>query len=139
MKLSSCKFINHWTPPKTCAAYEDIWCIRYHPDTDQLGFTILDTRNDQWRMEVRSRDKLTLLWQLVLPIISGDWEISPLPNGDWIAINACGVRLGQITNKRLTAAIDYRRELRNAILINNIYFVVRTKTTIEFHQLKRSK
>jgi len=139
LTILSCKFVNRWTPPKTCAAYEGIWCIRNHPDTNQLCFTILDTRNDQWRIEVRNRDKLTLVWQLALPSMSGDWEISPLSDREWLAINSCGTRLVQIADKKFKAAIDYGRELRNAIVINNLHFVVRTKTTIEIHQLKRLK
>ena len=139
IETSSCKFINRWTPPKTCATYEGIWCLRYHPDTDQLGFTIIDARNNQWHMEIRSRDKLTLLWQIVLPIMHGDCELSPLPNREWVAVNSCGIRLVQIVDQKLKAAVEYERELKNAVAINNLYFAVRTKSTLEIHEIKRSK
>jgi len=136
---SSCKFVKRWTPPNTCGMYDGIWCIRYHPETNQLGFTILDTRTNQWRIEIRNRNRLTTVWKTVLPISHGDSEISPLPNGEWLAINSFGIRLVQVANQKLKAAVEYERELRNAIVVNNFYFVIRSKTTLEFHQLKRSK
>lgn len=138
MGESSCKFINRWKPPNTCSVYEGIWCARHHPDTDELGFTIMDARTNQWRMEIRSRDKFTSIWQTALPISHGDTEISPLPNNEWLAINSCGIRLVQVANKRLKAAVEYERELRNAIVVDNSYFAVRTKTTLELHRFRQS-
>ncbi len=139
MEASSSKFIHRWTSPETCATYEDIWSIRYHPDTNQLGLTIMDTRNEEWRIEVRSREKLDLLWKTVLPLTNGDCELSLLPNGEWLAVNACGLRLIHVAKQGVRAAAEYQRELRNAILMNNLYFIIRTKNTIEIHQYNESK
>ncbi len=99
----------------------------------------MDARNDQWRIEIRSRNQLTLLWQMALPISNGDCEISPLPNGEWLAINTCGIRLIQITNQKLKAAVEYERELKNAVAINHSYLAIRTKNTLEIHKIKQSK
>ncbi|CAF4805755.1 unnamed protein product [Rotaria sp. Silwood1] len=112
LSASSCNLVNRWVPPKTCAIYEGIWCIRYQQETDQL---------------------------VVLPLSNGDCEISPLPDREWLAVNSCGIRLIQIANQKLKSGVEYQRELKNAITIGNLYFVVRTKSTIEIHQIKRSK
>jgi len=139
LNKSSCKFVNRWLPPQTCSNYEGIWCIRYKPETDQLGITIMDSRTNQWRMEIRSRTKFNVIWQIVLPVSHGDCEISSLPNGEWLAINSCGVRLVQVVNKKLKAAVEYERELKNAVAFNKLYFAVRTKNTLEIHENKRAK
>ena len=136
---STCKFIKHWTSPTTCAPYEGIWCVRYHPDSNQLGFAIMDARDNRWRIELRSRDKLLPLWQTVLPFSHGDCEISPLSNDSWLAVNSCGIRLVHIAHQKLKSAVEYERELKNAITLGNSYFVVRTKSTIEIHQIKKPK
>lgn len=131
--------MNRWKPPKTCALYEGIWCIRYNQHTDQLGMTIMDARNNQWRLELRSRNGLAIIWQTVLPLNNGDCELSVLPKGEWLAINSCGIRLVQIANQSLKAGVEYLRELKNAVSIGNAYFVVRTKSTIEVHEIKQRK
>lgn len=139
MSTSSCTFVKRWTPPHTCSVYDGIWCIRYHPEIHQLGFTILDTRTNQWRMEIRRPDNFATIWQTVLPISNGDAEISPLTHGEWAIINSCGIRLLQISNNIFKAAVEYERELRNAIVFNDFYFVIRSKNTLEFHQYKQLK
>ncbi|CAF2447024.1 unnamed protein product [Rotaria sp. Silwood2] len=139
LTASSCKHINRWTPPKTCATYEGIWCIRYQQETDQLGFSIMNSRNNQWHLEIRNRKEFALLWQIVLPLGNGDCELSTLPNREWLAVNSCGIRLIQISNQKLKAGVEYQRELKNAVAIGNLYFAIRTKNTIEIHQIKQSK
>jgi hypothetical protein len=139
LEASSCKLVNRWTSPKTCATHEGIWCIRYHAKTDQLGFAIMNAMTNQWRFEVRNRQNLAPLWQTTLPFVNGDCEISPLPNEEWLTINTCGIRLVQIANQKLKAAVEYTRELKNAISIGNLYFVIRTKNTIEIFHLKALK
>ncbi|CAF1113041.1 unnamed protein product [Rotaria sordida] len=139
LAASSCKLINRWIPPKTCAPYEGIWCIRYQQETDQLGMAIMDARNNQWRLEIRNRKDLAFLWQIVLPLGNGDCEISILPNREWLAVNSCGIRLIQIANQKLKTGVEYQRELKNAIAIGNLYFVIRTKSAIEIHQIKQLK
>ncbi|CAF1053332.1 unnamed protein product [Rotaria sp. Silwood1] len=139
LSASSCNLVNRWVPPKTCAIYEGIWCIRYQQETDELGIVIMDARNNQWRLEIRNRKDLAFLWKIVLPLSNGDCEISPLPDREWLAVNSCGIRLIQIANQKLKSGVEYQRELKNAITIGNLYFVVRTKSTIEIHQIKRSK
>ena len=136
MKKSSCELVERWKPPQTCATYEGIWCIRYHQDSKQLGFSIMDTRNNQWRIEIRGLPGLVPLWRLMLPIANGDCEICPLLDGGWLVINSCGIRLIQIVNENLKAGVEYERELRNAFIMGKSYFAIRTKTTIEIHQIK---
>ena len=136
---SECKLLNRWMPPKTCAAHEGIWCIRYQPESDHLGLTIIDATNNQWRMEVRNRTNLGVIWQIVLPVSHGDCEISSLPNKEWLVVNSCGVRLVQIVNQKLKAAVEYERELKNVVAFDNLYVAVRTKNTLEIHENKRVK
>jgi len=138
LKESSCEFVKRWRPPKTCATYEGIWCIRHRPDTNQFAFTIMNKRNHQWRVEIRSRDKdkFSVLRKIILPLIHGDCEIFPLPTGEWLITNGGGLRLIHITKHKLKAVVEYARELRNALLINNFYFIVRTKRTLEIHKIK---
>ena len=45
---TSCKFVNRWTPPKTCANHEGIWSIRHHPDTDHIGMSIMSGNTNEW-------------------------------------------------------------------------------------------
>jgi hypothetical protein len=139
ISASSCEFIQRWTPPKTCAAHEGIWCLRYHPTLDQIGFTVMDCRTNAWRFEIRERQTLNQLWHTALPLDTGDCELSALKNGDWLTINSCGIRLIQITNRELKAAVEYERELKNAITLGNDYFIIRTKNTIDVHRMKRDE
>jgi hypothetical protein len=139
IKRSSCELTNRWTPPKTCATDEGIWCIRYHSDTNQLGMTVMNAQTNQWRFQIRNRRNLSIIWQTGLPIGHGDCELSPLANGEWLIINSYGVRLIQIANHELKAAVEYERELKNAITMGNQYFLVRTKNTIEIHPIKKEE
>ena len=136
---SSFKLMNRWIPPKTCANHEGIWCIRYHPETDQLGCAIVDATNNQWRLEIRSRESFACLWRINMPFLSGDCEISPFPNGEWLATNSFNIRLLQIGYQVLKSAVEYERELKNAIVINDLYLVIRTKSTVEVHRLDGPK
>lgn len=136
---SSCEFINRWTSPSTCAVYEGIWSTRFHPSLQQLGFTVMDGRNNQWRFELRERKTLNRLWQTVLPVGVGDCEVSPLMNGDWLMINSCGSRLIQLSGTELKTAVEYERELKNAITLGDEYFVIRTKNTIDVHSMKKDE
>jgi hypothetical protein len=99
----------------------------------------MDTRDNQWHMEIRHRENFTPIWRTVLPFMHGDCEISSLPNEEWLAINSCGVRLVQIANHKIKSAVEYERDLKNAISIGNLYFIVRTKGTIEVYPYKQSK
>jgi hypothetical protein len=139
LEVTTCKLINRWSSPKTCATHEGIWSIRYHPNTNQLGFAIMDARDNRWRMEIRNQDQFTPIWRTVLPFMNGDCEISPLPNAEWLAVNSCGIRLVHIANHKLKSAVEYERELKNAIPIGDSYLAVRTKNTIEIHRVEKSK
>jgi hypothetical protein len=99
----------------------------------------MDGRNNQWRFEIRDRENLSTIWQTVLPLTHGDCELSPLPNGEWLTVNSCGVRLIHIADNKIKAAVEYERELRNAITIGNKYFLVRTKNTLEIHPIMKKK
>lgn len=136
---SSCSLIKRWLPPRTCGEQEGIWCLRHHPDTNEIGMTIMDGQTNQWRFELRDARDLNILWQYALPVTHGDCEISPLINGQWLLVNSCGVRLLQIINRKLKAAVEYERELRNGISIGEEYFVIRTKNTLEIHAIKNEK
>jgi hypothetical protein len=136
---SSSKFTSQWSSPKTCASHEGIWCIRYHPETDQLGCAIVDATNNQWRLEIRSRESFTCLWKINMPFLSGDCEISPFPNGEWLATNSFNIRLLQIGHQVLRSAVEYERELKNAVVINDLYLAIRTKSTMEVHRIDAKK
>lgn len=136
---NSCELIERWTPPRTCTEYEGIWCIRHHPVTDQIGMSIMDGRTNQWRFEIRDRGIRSVVWQTVLPLSHGDCEISPSVNEEWLAVNSCGIRLLQIVDLKIKSAVEYERELRNAISIGEDYFAVRTKNTLEIHSVKNKK
>jgi hypothetical protein len=99
----------------------------------------MNGQNNQWHFQIRDRKNFSTVWQIVLPITHGDCELSPLVKGEWLAINSCGVRLVQIANRKLKAAVEYERELKNAITIGNDYFVVRTKNTVEIHSIKKKE
>ena len=99
----------------------------------------MDGQTNQWRFELRDARDLTTLWQYPLPLTHGDCEISPLINGQWLAVNSCGIRLLQIINRKLKAAVEYERELRNGIPIGDEFFVIRTKNTLEIHAIKKNK
>lgn len=137
LTATSCKIVARWTPPQTCAYYEGIWGIRAQSDTNELGLVIVDARNNQWHMDIRSRPKLDIVWQTGLPIQFGDCEITTLPNGEWLIVNSYGIRLIQIGNQAIKAGVEYERELKNAIALGDSYFVVRTKNTIEVHEIKK--
>ena len=139
LKKSSCEFVTQHRPPMTCALNEGIWCVRYSSETDQLGFAILDAYTTQWRFELRTRDKWTIVWQVALPFLSGDCEISPIINGDWIATNTVNIRLIHISNGQLKSAVEYERELKNAIVVGRNFLVIRAKGTIEFHRVDSKK
>ncbi len=47
-------------------------------------------------MDIRSPEKLALLWQRVLPLENCECEISPLLNAEWLAVNSRGTCLIQI-------------------------------------------
>ena len=136
---SSCSLVKRWLPPRTCAEHEGIWCIRHHPDTNEIGLTIMDGQSNQWRFELRHSQDLSVLWQTPLPLTHGDCEVSPLLYGQWLAVNSCGIRLLHIINRRLKAAVEYERELRNAIPIADDYLVIRTKNTLEIHSMENNK
>lgn len=136
LETSSGQWINRWTSPETCATYEGIWCIRHHPETDQLGLTILDSRTNRWRLEVRNRQGFSILWSIDIPIYQGDLEISPLSQGDWLVVESRGIRLLHISNQQLKVMVEYLRELRNVLKIGNLYFIIRTKNTLEIHENK---
>jgi hypothetical protein len=99
----------------------------------------MDTTNNEWRFEVRDRKKLTHLWHIELPFIDGDCEISALPNGDWLAVNSRGRNFVQISNQELNPVIEYRSDLKNAMMMRNSYFAVRTRNTIEVQRAKGRK
>lgn len=133
----SCDLVKRWTPPETCAPHEGIWSIRSHPDTDQIGMSILDSKKNQWRFEIRNRATLAIVWQTILPLIHGDCEVCPLANAEWLIVNSSGIRLIQIVNRKLKSAVEYERELRNTIIIGENYLAVRTKNTLEIHSIKK--
>jgi hypothetical protein len=99
----------------------------------------MNGENNQWRFEIRNRKNLSVVWQTVLPITHGDCELSPLANEEWLAVNSCGIRLIHIANRQLKEAVEYERELKNAITLGNNYFLVRTKNTIEIHLIKKKE
>ncbi len=123
----------------TCAEHEGIWCIRYQPDSNQIGMTIMDGQTNQWRFEIRNTRSLSIVWQIVLPIVHGDCELSALKNEEWLIINSCGIRLVHIANRKIKAAVEYERELRNGVTIGENYFVIRTKNTLEIHLIKKKE
>jgi hypothetical protein len=139
LQTASGRVKNRWHSPQTCAPHEGIWCIRHHPDIDQLGFTIIDSRTKEWRLEVRNREQLTVLWRIGIPLTRGDAELSIIPNSQWLIVNAVGLQLAQISYHGLTSMINYDSELRNAIVIDNSYFIVRTKSTLDIHVLRLLK
>ncbi|CAF0977103.1 unnamed protein product [Rotaria magnacalcarata] len=139
MRANSCKIVNRYMPPNTCAVYEGIWCIRSLESRNQLGLTIMDARNNQWRVELRNGDDCTIVWKMVLPIQFGDCELTILPNEEWLIVNSCGIRLIQIANQKIKAGVEYERELRNAVAIGKSYFAIRTKSTVEIHRVKQLK
>ena len=98
--------------------------------------TIMNSHNNEWRFEIRNRKDLSQIWQTGLPVRHGDCELSPLGNTQWLVINSCGVRLLQIGDEKFKVAVEYERELRNAITIGNDYFVIRTKNTVDVHVMK---
>lgn len=128
---------NRWYPPQTCAPYEGIWCIRAHPNTNVIGLTIVNPQNNAWRFETRDSKTFGHLGQMYLPIRNGDCELSPLAHGEWLIINSCGARLVQIENVEMKLAVEYERELKNAIPFKKDYFIVRTKNTLEVHSTKK--
>jgi hypothetical protein len=132
---SSCKLVNRWQPPKTCKPHEGIWAIRYHPETDELGLTIIDSTTKQWRFEVRHREKFNLVWSAALPLTRGDAEITIVPNQQWLVVNVFGLQLAQLSRHGLKSMIDYDSELRAAVVIDDAFFVVRTKSTLDIHRL----
>jgi hypothetical protein len=136
---SSCELVDRWIPPRTCENYEGIWCIRYHPEIDQLGMTIMDRRNNQWRFEIRNRKNFSPVWKATLPITYGDCELLPLPYGEWLTINSCGVRLIRIANRQLKSVVEYECELKTATIIGTDYFIVRTKNTLNIHSIKKKQ
>jgi hypothetical protein len=99
----------------------------------------MNGQNNQWRFELRHHQNLAYTWHSVLPFSHGDCEISPLANGHWLAANSCGIRLVQISYHKLISAVEYERELKNAIILGKDYFVVRTKNTLEFHLIQKPK
>jgi hypothetical protein len=101
--------------------------------------SIMDGQTNQWHFEIRDRKNLSRIWQTVLPVAHGDCEISPLPNGHWLTINSCGIRLIHIAHQKLKAAVEYERELKNAIIMGKEYFIVRTKNTIEVHLVPKKR
>ncbi|CAF0779205.1 unnamed protein product [Didymodactylos carnosus] len=119
-----------WISPKSCLATEGIWAIQCHQD--QIGLTIMDVTTKEWRIEVRNM-KLKKLWDLKIPITTGDCELTLLPNNDWLVINSCGNRLFQISDRKMKVAVQYERELKNAVMFADKFFIVRTKNTIEIH------
>ncbi|CAF4293935.1 unnamed protein product [Rotaria socialis] len=139
MGATSCKIVNRFIPPNTCAVYEGIWCIRSQESTNLLGLTVMDARNNQWRVELRSGKDCSIVWKSVLPIQFGDCEITILPNEEWVIVNSCGIRLIQIANQKVKAAVEYERELKNAVGIGKSYFAIRTKNTVEIHRMKQLK
>lgn len=135
----SCRFVKRWTSPSTCAVYEGIWCIRHHPETRQIGCAVLDARTNYWRLEVRDRETFLCIWKINLPFECGDCEVSPLINGQWLATNSFNVRLIQIAQERLESAVEYERELKNALVMDENHLVLRTKSTVEVHRLDQIK
>jgi hypothetical protein len=78
-------------------------------------------------MDIRSPEKLALLWQWVLPLENCECEISPLLNAEWLAV------------KSHRWSVDYTRLLKNAMTIGNSYFAIRINSTIEIYQAKQSE
>lgn len=135
LESSSCEMINRWTSPSTCAYYEGIWCMRCHPNTKQIGMTIMNARDNHWRFEIRNRTDFSPVFRIGLPINHGDCELSSLNNGEWLLTNSCGIRFIHIVDLAIKVVVEYERELKNAVTIGNDYFVVRTKSTIEAHPM----
>ena len=100
-----------------------------------MGLAIMDARDRRWRFEVRGLPGLLPLWQVPVPFTAGDCEVSPLPDGKWLAVNSLNVYFVQIAKEGIRAAVDYQRILKNGIAIGSEYFVVRTKSTIEIHRI----
>lgn len=119
--------------------HEGIWCIRHSRETNRFAFSILDATTNQWRFELRTTDKLTTLYKVSLPFFTGDCEVSPLINGDWLSTNSFNVRLIHISDGKLKAAVEYERELKNAVAIDQRFLVIRTKGTIDIHRLDQKK
>lgn len=137
IERKSCELIYRWLPPHSCAIEEGIWCIRHHPDTNQLGLTIMDSQTNQWHFDIRDPKTFALIWRSPLPINHGDCELTPMEKGEWLIVNSVGIRLVQIVDRTIKAAVEYERELRNAISVGKEYLIVRTKNTIEVHLNKK--
>ncbi|CAF2145885.1 unnamed protein product [Rotaria magnacalcarata] len=137
LEPSSCTFVKRYAPPQTCANHEGIWCIRTHPNTEQIGMTVMNPNNNGWRFETRDPNNLAHIWETRVPIANGDGELTPLADGDWLIVNSCGTRFIQISNLAIKYVVEYERELKNAISFSKDYFIVRTKNTLEIHLLKK--
>ena len=110
--------------------------MRYHPKLDQIGMSIMNARTNGWIFEIRNKKDLSPIWQTVLPMTRGDCEVTPFIDQEWLIINSCGIRLLQISGHRFKVAVEYERELKNAIAIGNDYFAIRTKNTLDVHSMK---
>lgn len=113
--------------------------MRFHPKLNLIGWSVVDSETNGWRFEIRQPKTLKLISQTTLPYSHGDCEVTPLENGDWLMINSIGILFLNISGQQIKQAVEYERELRNAVLWSNKYFVVRTKSTIDFHKVKKPK
>lgn len=135
----SCEFVRRWTPPTICSVYDGIWSLRFHPQLNQIGWSVMDSQADQWYFETRQPKTLQPLVRVSLPLTHGDCEVSTLLNNDWLMINSFGILLLQLANGAVKHVVQYERELKNAIRFDDDYFIIRTKNTVDFHKIKKKK
>jgi hypothetical protein len=70
-----------------------------------------------------------------LPFSSGECEIAPLGDSEWLVTNTMSKRLIQITDRRVKATIEYADELKNALAIDHRFLAVRTKSSLDIHRI----
>ena len=127
-----CGLVNRRIATKTCVTYEGIWSLRGHPSIQR------SIRSDR---DGRSNESMTLRkfvnrkqW---IDCGNADCEVSPLNNDNWLMIKLCEIRLIHMSHHQSKVTVRYGG-VENAIAFNGEYFLVRTKSTVNVHLMKKN-
>lgn len=130
--------VKRWKPPQSCKQYEQILNIKYL--SSKLAFVISNMTTSYVHFEVRSSATLDRLWILKLDLFYAVGQplirCSAFLYDQWLIIDNNASKLFQITKDgQIQAIFKSDTSLWNAVLFTSHTLAIRTKNSVNFHQL----
>ncbi|CAF0766033.1 unnamed protein product [Adineta steineri] len=137
--LPTLSYDRRWDQPDTCRKHETIKDISCNEDT--LALVIISYSTKMAHLILRSLTTFDLLFSVRLDmIVHSSYQLPirccPFKNHQWLVSEANTSRLFYIgKNGKLQGTLKYDQQPYNTLLFGSRILVIRTETTINFHEL----